>query len=150
MDWPTQVLQYKNIYSYSLPTQPTDSQLVSYLVVVFFYITIPPGTCKEAKAYRAGSHYLHYIIKWPERRKNPNPVVTWTPGNVQSRYAPQEPHTNWDGIFLCILLYLIISDFLWLKVTGFLVKIGKKIIPMNNQIIMNTSSYMSSSYCYCI
>ena len=34
------------------------------------------------------------------------------PSNVQSRHVPQEPHTNWDGIF-CILPYLNISDFLW-------------------------------------
>ena len=149
MDWPTQVLQYKNIYSYSLPTQPTDKQLASYLVVVFFYITIPLGTCKGAKAYRAGSHHLHYI-KWPERGKNPSPAVTWTPSNVQSSHAPWDPHINWDGIFLCILLCLNVSDFSWLKVTSFLVKIGRKIIPMNNQIIMNTSSYISSSYSYCI
>ena len=27
--------------------------------ISFFYFTIPPGTCKEAEAYRAGSHYLH-------------------------------------------------------------------------------------------
>ena len=24
-----------------------------------FYFTIPPGTCKEAEAYRAGSHNFH-------------------------------------------------------------------------------------------
>ena len=53
--------------------------------------------------------------------KNLSPVVTWTPSNVQSRHTPWEPHTNQDGIFLCILPYLNISDFSWLKITGFLV-----------------------------
>ena len=45
------------------------------------------------------------------------PVVPWTPGNMQSRHAPLEPHTNRDGIFFCILVilpYLNISDFLWI------------------------------------
>ena len=46
--------------------------------------------------------------------KNPSPAVTWTPSNVQSRHKPRELHTNQDGIFLCILLYLNISDFSWL------------------------------------
>ena len=41
--------------------------------------------------------------------------MTWTPGNTQSRHVPWEPHTNRDEIFLCILPYLNISDFLWLK-----------------------------------
>ena len=30
-------------------------------------------------------------------------------------YVPQEPHTNREGIFLCILLYLNISDFSWFR-----------------------------------
>ena len=48
--------------------------------------------------------------------KNSQPSGDWTPGNVQSRYVPQEPHTSWDGIPFCILRYLNISDFSWLKV----------------------------------
>ena len=44
-------------------------------------------------------------------------MVTWTPSNVLSWHMPQEPHTNWDRTFLCILPYLNISDFsCWLKV----------------------------------
>ena len=39
-------------------------------ICLFFHFTIPPRTCKEAKTYRAGSHYLYYI-KWPEHRKIP-------------------------------------------------------------------------------
>ena len=35
---------------------------------------------------------------------------------MQSKHVPREPHTNWDGISLCVLPYLNISDFLWLKV----------------------------------
>ena len=31
---------------------------ISFLI---FYFTIPPRTCKEAEAYRAGSHYLYQI-----------------------------------------------------------------------------------------
>ena len=42
--------------------------------------------------------------------------MTWAPGNMQSRHAPQEPCINQDGIFFCILPYLNISDFSWLKV----------------------------------
>ena len=40
--------------------------------------------------------------------------MTWTPGNMHSRYAPWEPHTNQGEIFFCILPYL--CDFSWLKV----------------------------------
>ena len=72
--------------------------------------TIPPGTCKEAEAYRAGSHYLHKLNDL-NAETNPSPAVTWTPSNVQSRHMPRELHTNQDGIFLCILPYLNISDF---------------------------------------
>ena len=35
---------------------------------------------------------------------------------MQCRHAPWEPHTNRGEIFFCILLYLNISDFSWLKV----------------------------------
>ena len=31
--------------------------------------------------------------KQPEHRKNPSPVVTWTPGKMLSRHALREPHT---------------------------------------------------------
>ena len=78
--------------------------------------TFPLGTHKEAEACKAGSHYLHYTqTKWLEHRKNPSPVVTSTPSNVQSRHTPREPHTNWDRNFLCVLPYLNISDSSWLK-----------------------------------
>ena len=42
--------------------------------------------------------------------------MTWTTGNMQSRYVPLEPHINQDGILFYILPYLNISDFSWLKV----------------------------------
>ena len=48
--------------------------------------------------------------------KNPSPAVTSTPGNMQSRHAPWEPNTSRGEIFFCILPYLNISDFSWLKV----------------------------------
>ena len=48
--------------------------------------------------------------------KNPSLVVTWTPGNMQSRHALWEPHTNRGGTFFCILPYLNIRDFSWLNV----------------------------------
>ena len=43
--------------------------------------------------------------------------MTWTTANMhmQFMHVPQEPHTNWDGIFLCILPYLNISDFSCLR-----------------------------------
>ena len=41
-------------------------------------------------------------------------IKCFTPSNLQSRYVPWEPHTNWDGIFLCILPYLNIIEFLLL------------------------------------
>ena len=84
------------------------------LHIFFFCFTIPPGACKETEAYTAGSHYLHKI-KWPERRKNASPAVTSTSSNLQSRHMPREPHTNWDGIFLCVLPYLTINDFSWFR-----------------------------------
>ena len=40
---------------------------------------------------------------------------------MQSRHAPWEPHTNWGGIFLCILPFLNTSDFLWLRDVQFLI-----------------------------
>ena len=49
-------------------------------------------------------------------QKNLSSVVTWTPNNTQSRHVLWEPHTNQDGIFFCVLPYLNISDFSWLKV----------------------------------
>ena len=42
-----------------------------------FCHTISPGTCKEAEACRAGSHYLHYTLtKWLEHRKNSKDLFT--------------------------------------------------------------------------
>ena len=60
------------------------------------------------------AHDLHYYLHDLNAEKHPSPTVTWTPGNMLSRHAPREPHTNQDGSFLCILPYLIIniSDFL--------------------------------------
>ena len=40
------------------------------------------------------------------KTSRPSQAVTWTPGNMQSSYAPWEPHTNRDEIFFCILPYL--------------------------------------------
>ena len=38
------------------------------------------------------------------RSKNPTPAVTQTPGNMQSRHAPQEPHT-YSGMKLFSAFY---------------------------------------------
>ena len=32
--------------------------------------------------------------------------MTWTPGNMQFKYMPWEPHINRDEILFCILTYL--------------------------------------------
>ena len=93
-----------------------NTSISDNMKVYIFCYTIPPGTCKVAKACRAGSHDLHYTqTKWLEHRKNLNPAVTSTPSNVQSRYVPWEPHTNRAGISLCALSYLNIRDFSWLR-----------------------------------
>ena len=39
------------------------------------------------------THKLNYL-----NAKNPNPAVTQTTSNMQSRHMPREPHNNWDGI----------------------------------------------------
>ena len=75
------------------------------LVIVLHYPT-RDLLRRKLSLLKAGSHYLHYHLKRPEHRKNPSPAVTQTPGNMQSRHASREPHTNWDGIFLCVLPYL--------------------------------------------
>ena len=51
-------------------------------------------------------------------QKKFQPIVALNPSHVQSRHMAYvwEPHTNWNGIPFCILLYLNISDFSWFKV----------------------------------
>ena len=38
--------------------------------------------------------------------------MTWTPGNMYSGHVPREPHTSWDGIFICT--YAPILKYQWL------------------------------------
>ena len=61
-----------------------------------FCFTIPPGTYKKVKACRAESHYLHKLNDLNAKKSQPGGE-----SNMQSRHVPREPHTNWDGIFLC-------------------------------------------------
>ena len=50
-------------------------------------------------------------------QKNPCPAVTWAPGNIQSRHAPWEPHTNWDlefhwhSVYDAVLWYFFLFIF---------------------------------------
>ena len=83
--------------------------------------TIPLGTHKKAgKALwsRESLSSISQLLHWNdlECRKNLSPAVIWILGHAQTRHTPREPHTNRDGISLCILPYLNISDFLCFKV----------------------------------
>ena len=40
--------------------------------------------------------------------------MTWTPGNMYSGHVPREPHTSWDGTFICT--YAPILKYQWLLV----------------------------------
>ena len=45
-------------------------------LLYFFCYTIPPGTCKEAEACKAGSHSLHYIHKLNDLNKTSFGTIT--------------------------------------------------------------------------
>ena len=59
---------------------------------------------------RQGGTIFTITLNDSNTEKNLSPAVTRTPGNMQSRRAPWEPHTNRGGVFFCILPYLNISD----------------------------------------
>ena len=61
---------------------------------------------------KAGDQNLYYHLN----DLNTEIIPASTSGNMQSRYVPWEPHANRDKIFFCILPYLNISAFSWLKV----------------------------------
>ena len=87
-----------------------SAELKFHLMSIF---TIPLGTCKEAEAYGAGSHYLH-LIKWPERRKIPaqrwlEPQATCSLDTCHRSHAL----TGMKFSSAFYYSYLIISDFSW-------------------------------------
>ena len=74
----------------------------------FLSSTLPhEGPAKKARPIKAESHNLYYHMNDLITEKNLNPVMTWTPGNMQCRHAPwRERHTNQDVILVSILPYL--------------------------------------------
>ena len=69
----------------------TGILIIIIIIIFFFYFTIPPGTCKEAEAYRAG-FTIFTKLNDLSADKNPSPAVTWTPSNMQSKHVLWEPH----------------------------------------------------------
>ena len=89
------------------------------MVTTFFlYYTITLGTFKgKSRPVGAKSHYLHYLycelndlnVEKILAQRCLEPQATCSLGTL-----PWKPHTSQDEIFLCILLCLNISDFLFM------------------------------------
>ena len=68
--------------------------------------TIPLGTRKKGKALQQGvTIFISQLNDLNAEKSQPSGDLS--PGHVQSRYTPREPHINRDGIPFFILPYLI-------------------------------------------